>query len=101
MTNEDRGAKPGEEIILRVAGGSNATSVAGALVKYVQERAEVSLIAIGAGAVNQMMKSLAIGRGMAATSGLDLSFSVGFADEMVGTERKTAIRVYVKVGQYR
>lgn len=96
-----RQAKPGEEIVLRVAGGSNSTSVAGALVKYINEKADVSLVAIGAGAVNQMMKALAIGRGMAATSGKDLSFTCGFGDEMVGDERKTAIRVFVKVNQYR
>lgn len=101
MTSPNRAepARRGEEITLRVAGGSNATSVAGAMVKYINERAKVSLIAIGAGAVNQMMKSMAIGRGMAATSGLDLWFTCGFSDEMVGTDKKTAIKVYVHVGR--
>ena len=89
--------KKDSEQILRVAGSSNVQSVAGAMVKYIQEGADVVLTAIGAGAVNQMMKSIIIGRGMAATSGMDLYFIAGFADEMIGTERKTAIRVMVKV----
>jgi stage V sporulation protein S len=93
----ERPTVPGEAIVLRVAGGSNATSVAGALVKYVQENAKVSMKAIGAGAVNQMMKALAIGRGMAATSGLDLVFTCGFSDEMINGEKKTAINVFIKL----
>jgi len=95
MGRRSRQTPLGEPVTLKVAGGSNCSSVAGALVKYMQEKSRVSLMAIGAGAVNQMMKALAIARGMAGSSGVDLAFTVGFAEEMVDNEKKTAIRINV------
>ncbi len=93
--------KDGDEkvsnIDLRVGGGSNVNRVAGALVKYLMEGTKVTMTAIGAGAVNQAVKALIIGRGMAATQGMDLYFVAGFTDETIRGEIKTAIRIFVKI----
>jgi stage V sporulation protein S len=84
-----------DDIELRVAGGSQASKVAGALVKYLVEQKNVTLLAMGAGAVNQMIKAVAIARGMGATHGWDLKVIPCFADEVADGSRKTAIRLVV------
>lgn len=83
----------GTSIELRVAGGSQSSKVAGAIIKYLQEGLDVSLIAMGAGAVNQATKAVAIARGMGASHGWDLKTIPCFADEMADGIRKTAIRL--------
>jgi stage V sporulation protein S len=84
------------EINLRVAGRSDPSSVAGSTVKNINEGRIVTLTAIGAGAVNQMLKAVTIARSMAASSGSDLFFTSGFATEIINGEEKTAMRIFVK-----
>lgn len=81
---------------LRVAGGSNPSKIAGAIVRFMEEGNEVRLVAMGAGAVNQGVKAIAIARGMAAPAGIDLYMVPGFTDEMVSGVKKTAIRMLIK-----
>lgn len=81
---------------LRVAGRSDPSSVAGSAVKYIHEGFNVSLTAIGAGAVNQMLKSVTIARSMAASGGKDLYFVSGFATETINGEEKTAMKIFLK-----
>lgn len=81
---------------LKVAASSNPNSVAGSIVKNLQEGKQmVSLTAVGAGAVNQMIKAYAIARGYAAPSGVDLVLKGGFIDLDIGGTKKTGIRMYV------
>jgi stage V sporulation protein S len=80
---------------LRVAGGSPAAKVAGAIVKYMQEGKDVSLVSMGAGAVNQAVKAVAIARGMGASYGWDLKVIPCFVDEIAGGIKKTAVRMIV------
>ncbi len=89
MDNENK-------INLRVAGRSDPSSVAGSTVKNLNEGTSVSLTAIGAGAVNQMLKAVTIARSMAATSGSDLYFTSGFSTELIQGEEKTAMKIFVK-----
>lgn len=84
------------DINLKVAGRSDPSSVAGSIVKNINEGTEVSLTAIGAGAVNQMLKSVTIARSMSASGGKDLFFTSGFATEIINGEEKTAMRIFVK-----
>lgn len=84
------------DINLKVAGRSDPSSVAGSVVKNINEGTEVSLTAIGAGAVNQMLKSVTIARSMSASGGKDLYFTSGFATEIINGEEKTAMRIFVK-----
>ena len=69
---------PAEEPFLRVSAGSNPQSVASAVAHAIYEKKEVKLRAVGAGAVNQAVKAIAIARGYVAPRGMDLSCIPGF-----------------------
>jgi len=68
-----------EENILRVSAGSNPQSVASAIAHSIYETRQCKIRAVGAGAVNQAVKAIAIARGYTAPRGLDLSCVPGFA----------------------
>jgi len=75
--------------ILKVATKSNPKSVAGAIANVFREEGKVELQAIGAGAVNQAVKAIAIARGYVATGGVDLVCIPAFADiEIDGEDMK-------------
>ena len=67
-----------DEPFLRVSAGSNPQSVASAIAHAIYDKREVKLRAVGAGAVNQAVKALAIARGFVAPRGLDLTCKPGF-----------------------
>jgi len=69
---------PAEEQFLRVSAGSNPQSVASAIAHAVYDTRSVKLRAVGAGAVNQSVKAIAIARGYVAPRGFDLSCVPGF-----------------------
>ena len=58
--------------ILKVSASSNPKSVAGALAAVVRENTSAEVQAVGAGAVNQSIKAIAIARGYVAPNGIDL-----------------------------
>lgn len=65
--------------VLRVSAGSNTKAVASAIAHAVYEQRVVKIRAIGAGAVNQAVKSIAVARGYVAPRGHDLTCTPGFA----------------------
>lgn len=67
-----------EEPFLRVSASSNPQSVASAVSHALYENRKVVLRAVGAGAVNQAVKALAIARGYVAPRGLDLTCKPAF-----------------------
>jgi stage V sporulation protein S len=67
-----------EDQPLRVSAGSNPQSVASAIAHAVYEHKTVRLRAIGAGAINQAVKGIAIARGYVAPRGYDLVCKPGF-----------------------
>lgn len=75
MTNIET---PAEEPFLRVSASSNPQSVASAIAHAVYDTRSVKLRAVGAGAVNQAVKAIAIARGYVAPRGFDLSCVPGF-----------------------
>lgn len=82
--------------VLKVSSRSKPTSVAGALAGVVREKGYVEIQAIGAGAVNQAIKAIAIARGYVAPSGLDLVFIPAFVDVVIDGEERTAIKLMVE-----
>ncbi len=82
--------------ILKVASTSNPNSVAGALAGVLRECGTAEMQAIGAGAINQAVKAVAIARGFVAPSGLDLVCIPAFTDIMIDDEERTAIRIIVE-----
>ena len=83
------------KIILKVASSSNPSSVAGALVKNMQEGKDVELLAVGAGAVNQAVKAVAIARGYVSPQGVDITIKPGFEDVEIEGKKKTAVKLIV------
>ena len=82
--------------VLRVSAKSNPNSVAGALAGVIRERGNAEIQAIGAGAINQAVKAVAIARGFVAPSGVDLVCIPGFTDIMIDGEERTAIKLIVE-----
>ena len=55
--------------ILKISTKSNPNSVAGAIAGLIKEKGRAEMQAIGAGALNQAIKAVAIARGFVAPSG--------------------------------
>jgi stage V sporulation protein S len=68
-----------DENVLRVSAGSNPQAVASAIAHSVYETRSCKIRAVGAGAVNQAVKAIAIARGYTAPRGIDLACIPGFA----------------------
>jgi len=82
--------------ILRVSTKSSPNSVAGALAGVVREKGSAELQAVGAGALNQAVKAVAIARGFVAPSGIDLVCIPAFTDIYIGGEERTAIKLIIQ-----
>lgn len=82
--------------ILKVSTKSNPNSVAGALAGIVREQGAVEVQTVGAGALNQAIKAIAIARGFLAPSGMELTCIPAFADITINGEERTAIRLLVE-----
>ncbi|GAV23118.1 stage V sporulation protein S [Carboxydothermus pertinax] len=82
--------------VLKVSAKSNPNSVAGALAGVIRERGSAELQAIGAGAINQAVKAVAIARGYVAPSGLDLVCIPAFTDIVIDGEERTAIKLIIQ-----
>lgn|SRR5690554_871535 len=82
--------------VLKVSAKSNPNSVAGALAGVLRERGGAEMQAIGAGAINQAVKAIAIARGFVAPSGVDLVCIPAFTDITIDGEERTAIKLIVE-----
>lgn len=82
--------------ILKVSSKSNPNSVAGALAGVLREKGSAEIQAIGAGAINQSVKAIAIARGFVAPSGMDLICIPAFADVLIDGEERTAIKLIIE-----
>ncbi len=81
---------------LKVGTKSNPNSVAGALANVVRQYENVEIQAIGAGALNQAIKAIAIARGFVAPSGKNLVCIPAFTDIIIEGEERTAIKLIVE-----
>jgi stage V sporulation protein S len=82
--------------VLKVSAKSSSNSVAGALAGVLRESGGAELQAIGAGALNQAIKAVAIARGFVAPSGIDLVCIPAFTDIEIDGEERTAIKLIVE-----
>ncbi len=83
--------------VLKVSTKSNPNSVAGAIAGILKDHNAVELQSIGAGAVNQAVKAIAIARGFVAPTGLNLTCVPAFVDVDINEEKRTAIKFIIKV----
>ena len=82
--------------VLKVSSKSKPNSVAGALAGVLREKGSAEIQAIGAGALNQAVKAIAIARGFVAPSGMDLVCVPAFTDINIEGDQKTAIKLIVE-----
>ncbi len=83
--------------IIKVSATSQTTAVAGAIAGLIREQGTVFVQAIGASAVNQAVKSIAIARSYLMADELDIVCAPAFLDIDLGGEVRTAIRFTVEL----
>ena len=86
---------------LKVSTRSNPNSVAGAIAGALRASGAVEIQVVGAGALNQAIKAVAIARGYVAASGIDLVCIPTFADIEIDGEQRTAIRLSIEDRAHR
>ena len=82
---------------LKVSSKSSPASVAGAIAGMVKDGVPVNIQCVGAGAVNQAIKAIAIARGFLIPTGFDISCAPVFSDILINGESRTAIRLAIYV----
>ena len=82
--------------VLKVSAQSSPKSVAGALTAILRENGFAEVQAVGAGAVNQAVKAIAITRGFIAPNGIDLVTIPAFVEIDIDGEERTAIKFIVE-----
>ena len=82
--------------ILKVSSDSRTSAVAGAIAGVVREHHRAEVQAIGAGAVNQAVKAVAIARGYLQEDGIDIVCIPEFTTVDISGKERTAIRLVVE-----
>lgn len=82
--------------ILKVSSTSRPTSVAGAIAGIVRHSGRTELQAVGAGAVNQATKAIAIARHYLAPDGIDIVCIPDFAIVTIADQDRTAVRLMIE-----
>ena len=86
---------------LKVSSKSSPASVAGAIAGMVKDGVAVEIQAVGAGAVNQAVKAIALSRGFLSPVGIEIACIPSVADIVIDGEYRTAIRFAVESRQLR
>ena len=75
--------------------------MAGAIAGMVKDGVPVEMQAVGAGAVNQAIKAIAISRGFLSPVGIEIACVPSFADIIIDGEYRTAIHFAIKAQYLR
>ena len=81
-----------EIVELKVSAKSNPSSVAGSIAKNLQERKQVEIVSVGAGAVNQASKAIAIASGYVAPNGITVGCKIAWVNIEIHGEAKSAMK---------
>jgi stage V sporulation protein S len=81
---------------LKVSSKSSPSAVAGAMAGVIRERGSVEVQVVGAGALNQAIKAVAIARGYLTPSGVDLVCIPTFVDVEIDGESRTGLRLLIE-----
>jgi len=84
------------DIVFKVSSTSNPNLVAGAVAGTVKDSGKAEMQAIGAGAINQAVKAVAIAREFLAPSGIDLICIPTFETIKIDDEVRTSIKLLVE-----
>jgi len=93
MNTEEPHPTPGT---LKVSAKSNPNAVAGALAAVMRERENAEIQAVGAGAINQAVKAVAIARSYLKDSQIDLVCIPSFITVEISDNERTGISLAVE-----
>ncbi len=82
--------------VIKVSAKSRSTAVAGAIAGVIRENKRAEVQAIGAGAVNQATKAIAIARGYLALENMDIICIPSFAEVDIEGQERTALKFIVE-----
>lgn len=93
---EEQEAQESPVSVIKVSSRSRSTSVAGAIAAVMREHRFAEVQAIGAGAVNQAVKALAICRGYLEQDEIDIVCTPMFTEVNIDGQERTALRFQVE-----
>ncbi len=82
--------------IIKVAGNSRTSAVAGAIAGVFREHKRAEIQAIGAGAVNQAVKTMILATSYLRRDGIEVAFIPQFSDVEIDGNIRTAIKLIVE-----
>ncbi len=82
--------------IIKVSGTSRTSAVAGAIAGVFRENKRAEVQAIGAIAVNQAIKALALAKSYLKEDGYDIAFVPEFVDVEIDGKVRTAIKFIIE-----
>jgi stage V sporulation protein S len=82
--------------VIKVSGTSRTSAVAGAIAGVVREHKRAEVQAIGASAVNQAVKALALAKSYLVNDGYNIIFIPEFVDVDIEGKVRTAIKFTVE-----
>lgn len=82
--------------VLKVSARSRSTAVAGAIAGVIREGTSAEVQAIGAGAVNQAIKAVAIARGYLAEDNIDIMCVPAFVEIDIEGQERTAVKLTIE-----
>lgn len=82
--------------IIKVKGSSRTSAVAGAIAGVIREHKHAEVQAIGASAVNQAVKAMALAKSYLSQDGIDVVFVPEFVDVEIDEKVRTAIKFVVE-----
>jgi len=82
--------------VIKVSSESRTSAVAGAIAGVVREHGRAEVQAIGAGAVNQAVKAVAIARGYLQEDGIEVVCLPEFTSVDISGKERTALRLVVE-----
>ena len=81
--------------VIKVSALSRTSAVAGAIAGVIREHKHAEVQAIGAGAVNQAVKALALATGYLKADGINVACVPEFADVTIDDKVRTAIKLVI------
>ncbi|MCB0047480.1 MAG: stage V sporulation protein S [Caldilineaceae bacterium] len=81
--------------LIKVSAQSRSTAVAGAIAGVMREHGYAEMQAIGASAVNQAIKAIAIARGYLEQDHMDLAVIPKFTEVQIDGNERTAVRLAI------
>ncbi|MFV0394208.1 MAG: stage V sporulation protein S [Coprobacillaceae bacterium] len=82
---------------IKVSSKSVPNSVAGAIASMIREHDKIQIQVIGAAALNQAMKAIAIARGYIIPTGKELVCIPSFHDLLIEEKEITALRLVIEL----